>query len=234
MYQSFHYELNFDELELNTQDIISYMGYADGNLPDGYQDILSQLIDESKTIITPECGYVLLPQNSCSAANGVVSLDGIDFKTEKIIAGPLKKMNTAAVFLGTVGPQFDKWSKEVFQDGDPLAGYIIDILGSEIAESIADWLETKIVTHADELGMKCSNRYSPGYCGWSVAEQHKLFGLFPKNFCGVSLTTSALMKPHKSVSGIIGLGNDIKWKDFPCDVCNLTHCHRNRNKEIAK
>ncbi|MCK7538940.1 MAG: hypothetical protein MZV63_52410 [Marinilabiliales bacterium] len=46
-----------------------------------------------------------------------------------------------------------------------------------------------------------TNRFSPGYCGWDVAEQHKLFSFFKDNFCGITLTESALMNPVKSVSG---------------------------------
>lgn len=138
-------------------------------------------------------------------------------------------MTGAVMFLGTVGSEFDRWSKETFNGGDPLAGYIIDILGSEIAESIADWLSNRINIHVAESGMKCSNRYSPGYCGWSVAEQQKLFKFFPENFCEVSLMESSLMKPHKSVSGIIGIGTNIEWKEYPCDFCRVDHCYKNRS-----
>ncbi len=232
MYQTFHYKLKFDELDISVDNIISLMGYSDGKMTDGYNEILNELISDAKNIVTPECGYVILPQNSSSASMGVVTLDGVEFKTDKIIAGPLKVMSSTAIFIGTVGPQFDKWSRETFESGNALSGYMIDLLGSEIADSIAEWLENRIVNFAAKQDMKCSNRYSPGYCGWSVAEQHKLFKFLPKDFCGVTLTNSALMKPHKSVSGIIGMSHDIKWKDFPCDVCNVEHCYKNRDKKL--
>ncbi len=229
MYQSFHYRPKFDELEISMDNIIATMGYSDGNIPAGYNQILMELFDAAKKMVTPQCGFVVIPQNSSSASNGIIRIDGVEFKTDKIVASPLKKMSGSALFLGTVGPEFDKWSKETFDDGDPLAGYIIDILGSEIAESIADWLANKIKNYASENWMKCSNRYSPGYCGWSVAEQQKLFRFFPENFCGISLLESSLMKPHKSVSGIIGISSDIEWKDYPCDICKVEHCYKNRN-----
>lgn len=232
MYKTFHYKPKFDELDIGVENIISAIGYSDEEIPDGYNEILNEQIDKAKSIVSPECGYVILPQNTSSASLGVVTLDSVEFQTDKIISGPLKKMSSAAIYIGTVGPHFDKWSKETFASGDPLAGYFIDIIGSEIAESIADWLENKIVKYASELGLKCSNRYSPGYCGWSVAEQHKLFNFFPKDFCDVKLTDSALMKPHKSVSGIIGISHEIARKEYPCDVCNVEHCYKNRDKKL--
>ena len=114
MYQSFHYKPKFDELDIRLDNIISTIGYTDGNIPDGYNKILNELFDSAKEIVTPECGFVLLPQNSSSSSNGIVTLDGVDFKTENIVAGPLKKMSGAALFLSTIGPEFDKWSKSTF------------------------------------------------------------------------------------------------------------------------
>jgi hypothetical protein len=232
LYKSFHYKPSFEELDIQMDNIIKTMGYSNGNIPEGFQQILNELVDTAKKIVTPECGFVILPQNSCSAGSGIVVLDEIEFNTDKIVAGPLKKISGAALFIATIGLKFDTWSKDTFENGDPLAGYIIDLLGSEIAESIADWLENKIRIHSAKQNLKCSNRYSPGYCGWSVAEQQKLFKFIPKDFCGITLTDSSLMKPHKSVSGIIGISPDIKWKDYPCDVCTVEHCYKNRDKKL--
>jgi len=234
LYKVFHYKPKFNDLNISAKNIISAMGYSDQNTYTGYKTILDKLINTAKEIVIPECGFVILSQNTCSASNGVVSLDGIEFITDKIVASPLKKISGAAIFVGTVGHDFDKWSRKTFSEAEPLAGYMIDLLGSEIAESIAEWTNRKIVEYTEAKGLRCSNRYSPGYCGWNVAEQHKLFTFIPQDFCGVSLTESALMKPHKSVSGIIGISPVIKWEDYPCEVCNVEHCYKNRDKKLGK
>jgi hypothetical protein len=85
-------------------------------------------------------------------------------------------------------------------------------------------------------GKKITNRYSPGYCGWDVAEQHKLFRLVPGNFCGIRLTESALMDPIKSISGIIGIGENVKFNKYTCNLCDFKNCrYRNsREKKIPK
>ncbi len=234
MYKLFHYKPSFDELDISLDNIIRTMGYSNGNMPDGFQQILEELVDESKKNVFPECGFLILPQNSCKASSGFVVLDGKEFRTDKIVAGSLKKISGAALFVATIGSEFDVWSKETFKNGDPLGGYIIDLLGSEIVESLADWVENKIKNHFAEQKLKCSNRYSPGYCGWSVTEQHKLFEFFTEEFCGISLTESSLMKPHKSVSGIIGISTAIEWKEYPCDVCTVEHCYKNRDENLKE
>ena len=44
----------------------------------------------------------------------------------------------------------------------------------------------------------------------------------------VRLNESALMWPVKSVSGIIGLGENVSYHDYACRLCQLTHCFRRR------
>jgi len=74
------------------------------------------------------------------------------------------------------------------------------------------------------IGLKVSNRYSPGYCTWDVSEQKKLFSFFPDRFAGITLSDSSLMNPIKSVSGIAGIGKDIKHLGYVCDNCTVVDC----------
>ena len=46
-------------------------------------------------------------------------------------------------------------------------------------------------------------RFSPGYCGWHVSGQRKLFARLDPSKIGITLTESCLMQPLKSVSGVI-------------------------------
>jgi hypothetical protein len=79
--------------------------------------------------------------------------------------------------------------------------------------------------------MKITNRYSPGYCGWDVSDQHKLFSLLPNNFCGIKLTENALMIPIKSVSAVIGIGKNVERKDYQCSICEIEFCYKRGKNE---
>jgi hypothetical protein len=74
------------------------------------------------------------------------------------------------------------------------------------------------------INLKITNRYSPGYCGWRVAEQQRLFKMFPVDFCNIRLTESMMMDPVKSVSGIIGVGKEVKYNSYTCNLCNSFNC----------
>ena len=77
-------------------------------------------------------------------------------------------------------------------------------------------------------GLNITNRYSPGYCGWDVSEQQKLFFLLPENCCGIRLTDSSLMLPIKSVSGVIGVGKTVRKTAYKCAVCDKEDCYLRR------
>ena len=95
-------------------------------------------------------------------------------------------------------------------------------------------MEEALQAFIDKTGWKHTNRFSPGYCGWHVSEQQRLFSLFPTaNPCGIRLTDSSLMIPIKSVSGIIGIGKNVRHLDYSCGLCNYSKCYKKRKRNNA-
>ena len=78
-------------------------------------------------------------------------------------------------------------------------------------------------------------RYSTGYCGWHMSGQKKLFGFLHPEDIGIMLLDSYLMKPLKSISGVIVVGEKEihRFKDsYPfCSDCK-THSCRKRIKAL--
>lgn len=107
---------------------------------------------------------------------------------------------------------------------DPLAYYLSDFLASQYADLMAEYMHDRVKDYATSASYCFSNRYSPGYCGWNVREQKKLFGFFPENPCGIRLTESFLMDPVKSVSGAVALGSDVIYQDYGCKMCKEINC----------
>lgn len=87
-----------------------------------------------------------------------------------------------------------------------------------------DIIQRNLTEQMLKNGLKTTNRYSPGNCDWPVDDQNKLFKFFPENFCGVSLSDSALMNPIKSVSGVIGIGKNTSFHKNVCSICKNINC----------
>ena len=101
-----------------------------------------------------------------------------------------------------------------------------------IADKVADLIQEEVNTIALSEGRGITNRYSPGYCSWNIREQRGIFDLLPSDEIGVKLLPSFLMKPIKSVSGIIGIGKGKVPGPYMCDMCNMTNCLVKRAKGL--
>jgi hypothetical protein len=58
--------------------------------------------------------------------------------------------------------------------------------------------------------------------GWPVDQgQDEIFSLIDSKAVGVTLTPSHLMLPRKSLSMVIGVGEDILTQGTTCDYCSM-------------
>ena len=128
--------------------------------------------------------------------------------------------------------EFEDFLQSIKDENDMVKVFITDALGSVIAEKAADRMEEVLQEEIDARGWKHTNRFSPGYCGWHVSQQQDLFRMFPVSTpCGVQLTASSLMMPIKSVSGVIGVGENVRKLEYTCGLCDYEKCYKRKKKE---
>lgn len=222
-----------ENLELDLDHLSSLLGYPGGLLPEPFNEYLEQAVDEAHSLCDIKGAWVLKNDIQFSENRAHVMVDGLEFGVGKTVAKELRNSSSAAFFICTAGKGISHRSQELLKGDDPVLGYVFDLLGSMIVESATDELQEEIRQAALAGGMAITNRYSPGYCKWSVADQHKLFSFFSPECCGISLTKSALMHPIKSVSGIIGVGEQVQYRDYMCALCNQLDCiHRNHHNML--
>jgi hypothetical protein len=111
-------------------------------------------------------------------------------------------------------------SSQLLEGEDPIFGYVYDVLGSVIVEAVGHKIQSFLRYSAKSKGNEVTTIYSPGYCQWDVSEQRKLFSFFDDNICGITLHDSALMSPIKSMSGIIGIGKGVRFRNEGCSICS--------------
>lgn len=228
--QLYEFTLEFRDLLIDRRVLERALGYKREPAPQIVSDAIDEILPALPSLCRIRYAFSIIPPERYAVAPLSLTCDGAEFLLGRIITKRFAHASSAAVFVATAGAMIEQWSHQLMSDGDMLKGFIVDTAGSEIAELVGDHLELKLAEVVQPLGWKLTNRYSPGYCEWTVAEQHKLFSLLPNNVCGIRLTPSALMVPIKSVSGIIGLGADVHREAYTCSICDLQDCFRRRDE----
>jgi hypothetical protein len=216
---------------VDVSEVLRYLGYPVSVEPGAHlQDILEDWVLEAGRRACPRAIYLVLPVSQLrprslrlQAAAGEVEFHGA-------VGEFLGASECIAAFVATAGFGVERLASELMEQGDNLAAMIVNAVGAERAEAA----EAMVIEQLREQAMKCDFAptlpYSPGYCGMALTEQRTLFGLFDGCDIGVTLTDSCLMRPLKSVSGLIGLGPVERVQAFgsPCERCELYSCAMRR------
>lgn len=180
-------------------------------------------------------GYAVFAPTDIDPKVGTVTIGDTVLDCGKQICGYLRHSEQLLLFICTAGKKFTELRQEYEKDYDYLSGFVVDTFGSMVVEGAMDYIQRQIENDYAATGCRITNRYSPGYCNWPLADQRKLFGLLPPNDCNIQLTASSLMLPIKSVSGLIGVGTHVKKNKYACDICNNKECMyrkvRNKNRK---
>ena len=239
--------LTYDALGITPSMIYEQMGYGSSQ-PDAdlcnETDTLLQLI---RQILRPRYAFFIadgtlnednntLTISRTLEATNVTSRFEVreTFNIGRIIARQLRSACQYGVFVCTAGMSYQFLQDRLMQEGDMVRVFVADAVGSVIAERVADRMQESMAAYVADRGYRHTNRFSPGYCGWHVSEQQRLFSLFPQPApCGVTLTDSSLMLPIKSVSGIIGIGSNVRYLDYTCGLCDHASCYKRKKRSAV-
>ena len=158
---------------------------------------------------------------------------------------PLKSIFPRARYLAlmafTLGEPISREITRLFDNNDFALGSMLDAVASEgadMATKVAEERFSRYVTDIHELKSPLPVLlYSPGYCGWHISAQKRLFEYLRPAEIDISLTPQFLMIPLKSVSGVLVAGETgihIFNNDYPfCRECSHHSC-RIRINELKK
>jgi hypothetical protein len=219
-----NFAFSFEELHITPDLIEEVMGYSAGQSPDPFPEMIASVLVKGPELCEI-CGSVAISDRFIvNDREGYFSFENIAFNVETKMLRQLNHSMGGVIFICTAGPGIGERSRDLMAAGDFMEGYILDVLGSVTVESAIDKIQDILATELEGKGLKVTNRYSPGYCGWALSEQQKLFSLFPEGHCGIKLSDSCLMEPVKSVSGVIGYGTHVKRHLHECQLCELETC----------
>ncbi len=121
------------------------------------------------------------------------------------LAKNLEGCTGAVIFAATVGSGIDMLIRR-YERTDRVRGLLLQGLGAERAEALCDTFNREIAGMAAEFGFDTRPRYSPGYGDLPISVQPGLLNAVnAEKRLGITLNSSFLMSPSKSVTAVVGI-----------------------------
>ncbi len=183
--------------------------------------------------------WVYLREAALQLTDGALRVDGVEFQSrqlhEHLRRAGAGRAVLAAVSAGRAG---EEHARELWQEGKPDEYFFLEIFGSAVVEHLVATTSGRICALADGDGLIAVPHYSPGYSGWDVADQNKLFALITRGMTrpfpeSLEVLESGMLKPKKSQLAVFGLTPRTPRalaaaRLVPCHRCSFAPCQYRR------
>ena len=220
------------------EDVLRLQGIPrDSILPDRIKDLYDRAFSIFGDSLSPRG---LIADISHGNLENILTVAGGNI-INSVISSLFLKASGLALYIFTLGEEVSDRIADLFDRNDFAMGSMLDSIASASADKGGEYGEQWYLDYLKEKGSAAPDTrilmYSPGYCGWDVTGQKKLFRYLKPVDIGVTLNESSLMTPIKSVSGVLAAGKkEIHYikEDFDfCRSCTGKNC-RERIKRIKE
>lgn len=140
-----------------------------------------------------------------------------------------------AVGVCTVGAGVETRVTDWFASGGRLRAVVLDEIGTLALYRLADELEALLQKEAAILRLEASGVLNPGEDGFEISEQATVVQLAGGERIGVSVTSTGMLVPRKSLSLLMGFGARMpKWsRGELCAMCGARQRCPHRQQQLA-
>ncbi len=139
-----------------------------------------------------------------------------------------------ALFAVTVGEVVSSRIDELFENKEFAMASMLDSVASAGADRLAYLAARQFCAFLKEERIVTAQTgilaYSPGYCGWHISGQKMLFEFINPGEIGITLLPSFLMKPLKSITGVLIAAKKTTHVFIPrfpaCEECKDRSCQK--------
>lgn len=212
-------------LAIDPDEVLRFQGYKKGvDVPTAdVRALFDEALAVGTTLMSPRAVVQWLPverhgRDTLQAAAVSLSIPAIGTRWGVV--------EHVAVAICTIGDALERRVAALWEARElPLAS-MLDSVGSGAVESLAEYVNDVLCQQGLAAGLRVTNRISPGYADWDVAEQARLFRLCAGTPAGVSLNAACVMTPGKSISLLAGAGVAARVDHYfsQCARCWMRDC----------
>lgn len=214
-------QLNRSDILPEREAVLRFQGMAEGATVQGQ---VAALLTEALDIFNKTCEPMgMIEELSTNEFREIFRGEG-ENNRDTPLDHIFPQAEALALFALTVGGEVSRRIEDLFAENDFALGYMLDTVASLAADKAVEVCEASFLhdlvqrwlTRPDHRALS----YSPGYCGWHLSGQKKLFQHLQPEKIGITLNDSCLMTPLKSVTGVLAAGR----KDIHLFETNYTCC----------
>jgi hypothetical protein len=162
-------------------------------------------------------------------------LDGTEFDSRHL-HGYLRQAGAVRAVLVAVsaGRACEDEARRLWEESKPDEYFFHEMFGSAVVEHLVAGLSGRLCDLAERDGLMAVPHYSPGYTGWDVADQGRLFAAITRGLDRplpepLEVLPSGMLRPKKSLLAVIGLAARTPEavatpRMVPCGSCSFSPC----------
>ena len=208
-----------EEICVEPRQVLRYLGMG-GKIPEPETaKLVEQCIEEFKAVAKYQLCWL--------TTDLAVTQDGVDFGAfyapSVSLAKHLQGCRQAVLFAATTGIAAEQQRKRA-EVSSPARALVLDGVGTAAVEALCDRFCADFANKTE--GSFLRPRFSPGYGDLPLQLQKELLSCLDSHRkIGLSLSESMMMTPQKSVTAIVGIGNEgCSSLNHNCENCEKRDC----------
>jgi hypothetical protein len=182
---------------------------------------------EARTLVRPGIAYAVHPVVIAEAERLIIG-EGQALES-LVVARLFAEASEVVLAIYTIGSLLEERAAEYQAARNYVAGFALDLVGSAAVDEVGQVAYGLIEDLAKAKGLKASIPLNPGTSHWPLSGNKVLTQLVPAEAIGIETLESGLLRPFKSISFVVALGESVLTpaEGSSCDYCDTRHlCRR--------
>ncbi|MBI5471456.1 MAG: hypothetical protein HY961_03835 [Ignavibacteriae bacterium] len=166
-------------------------------------------------------------------------INGVPFTSQRLCAQLSQAAADAAILVAvSAGKECEEHAHKLWLDEKPDEYYFLETYGSAVVEHLVARVAFQLCAWGDQHQLAILPHDSPGYPGWSIADQEALWQLINQSDADgilhrIRVLPSGMLQPKKSLLAVFGVTSQVdkvqRLTDLiPCESCSLDTCRYRR------
>lgn len=200
-------------------ETLRYLGYRGADADPQTAALVAHCLTELQALPPPRSRSARF---TVQQADGGITIATMTARSQSL-ARHLQGCSHAVLFAATLGSPVDALLRRT-QTTDMAGAVVLQAAAAALLEAYCDDCCAALSAELAAQGLFLRPRFSPGYGDLAVAHNRDILTILGAARIGLGLTDSCMLTPLKSVTAVIGAGEQPFCNRGGCAACNKADC----------